>query len=497
MKKNFRNILYMGALLLLIGTGCTKFKDLELNPNQPTQSVPSLIFTGVEADAFQFNPILGYETRASQYLVSDNSQQADQSYQWDTTEYWRYYNTLRNVEQMRIEAERTSAPIYGIMAKFFKAYCFAELSKQVGDIPMSQALEGKSGDYTPAYDSQETVMDSCLMLLDQANTGIRSLIQSGNAPVLSGDIIYNGDLMKWQKLFNSYRLRLLIDLSKKVNDNVLNVKSQFSTIFNNPGQYPIFTSNSDGAVFQWYDKDGDRYPRYYVPANMDYYRFGSTYTQYLTAFDDPRIMVVGVMTQTAAAAGKQPSDITAYNGLSSGLSISDIYNKKDSASALNVARYSTATGEPMIIVGYPELCFNIAEAINRGWISGDANAFYQNGIRASMQFYQQTGGQITDGQISAYLAQSQVQYNGDLNNILIQKYLSFFNNSGWESYYNILRTGVPVLAVGPGNGNNDKIPDRWMYPQTEYAYNAQNVRAAIQRQFGGSDDRNGVLWIYQ
>src|SRR6185437_5997323 len=297
MKKNFRNILYMGAALLVVGTGCTKFKDLTLNPNQPTQSVPSLIFTGVEADAFQFNPILGYETRASQYLVSDNSQQADQSYQWDTTEYWRYYNTLRNVEQMRIEAERTSAPIYGIMAKFFKAYCFAELSKQVGDIPMSQALEGKSGDYTPAYDSQETVMDSCLMLLDQANTGIRSLIQSGNAPVLSGDIIYNGDLMKWQKLFNSYRLRLLIDLSKKVGDNVLNVKTQFATIFNNPGQYPIFTSNADGAIFRWYDKDGDRYPRFYVPANMDYYRFGSTYTQYMTSFDDPRMMVVGVMTQ--------------------------------------------------------------------------------------------------------------------------------------------------------------------------------------------------------
>src|SRR6185312_4212420 len=183
-----------------------------------------------------------------------------------------------------------------------------------------------------------------------------------------------------------------IDLSKKAGDNVLNVKAQFATIFDNPDQYPIFTSNSDGAIFQWYDKDGDRYPRFYVPANMDYYRFGSTYTQYMTSFDDPRMMVVGVMTQAAVNAGKQPSDITAYGGLSSGLSISDIYNERDSASALNVARYSTATGEPMIIVGYPELNFNIAEAINRGWISGDANVYYQNGIRASMQFYQETGG---------------------------------------------------------------------------------------------------------
>src|SRR6185312_10081266 len=172
------------------------------------------------------------------------------------------------IEQMRLEAVRTSAPVYEVLAKFLKAYCFAELTKQVGDIPMSQALQGKSGDYTPAYDPQETVLDSCLMLLDQANTGMRTLIQSGNPPVLSGDIIYGGDLSKWQKLINSYRLRLLIDLSKKAGDNVLNVKAQFATIFDNPDQYPIFTSNSDGAIFQWYDKDGDRYPRFYVPANM-------------------------------------------------------------------------------------------------------------------------------------------------------------------------------------------------------------------------------------
>jgi hypothetical protein len=29
-----------------------------------------------------------------------------------------------------------------------------------------------------------------------------------------------------------------------------------------------------------------------------------------------------------------------------------------------------ATEEPAIIIGYPEMCFNIAEAANLGWISG-------------------------------------------------------------------------------------------------------------------------------
>ncbi len=497
MKRFQYKLFILLSALMIASVGCKKFSDLAADPNKPSDGSPALIFTSVESQALTYNPILGYEIRASQYLVSDNSQQSDQAYLWTTTDYWTYYDILRNVERLSIESEKTNSPVYGIIAKFFKAWCFAELTKQVGDIPMSEALNGTEGEYAPKYDSQKDVLRSCLYLLDEANTDMIALLQTNPGVVINGDIIYNGSALKWQKLFNSYRLRLLIDLSKKESDADLNIKEQFATIYNDPAKYPVFTSNDDGAVFNWYDKDGNRYPRYYVPTNMDYYRFGTTYMQYITQYKDPRAFVVSKITQNAADAGKQANDFTAYGGISSGLSIGDIYNMKDDASALNVERYSTVTGEPMIIVGFPELNFNIAEAINRGWISGDANAYYQAGIKASLQFYQSTGGNISNAQIDDYLIQPAVQYNNDLSQILIQKYLSFFNNSGWESFYNILRTGVPVLSVGPGNGNNNQIPSRWMYPQNEYQYNAQNVQSAIQSQFNGNDDRNGKLWIYQ
>ena len=428
--KRVKYVLFI-LIAIISGTGCKKFSELAADPNKPSQGTPSTIFTGVISQAFSFDPILGYEVRASQYLVSDNSQQSDQAYLWTTTDYWTYYDILRNVEQMRIEAERTKAPVYAAIAKFFKAWCFIELSKQVGDIPMSDALKGIEGNYAPVYDTQKDVFKNGLGLLEEANSDIAAVIQSNPNVVISGDIIYNGSALKWQKLINSYRLRVLIDLSKKSDDADLNVKGQFATVFNNPTQYPVFTSNDDGAIFYWYDKEGNRYPRYYVPTNMDYYRFGSTYMQYMTQFSDPRLLVVARITQNASDAGKLPGDFTAYDGISSGLSINDIYNQKDQASALNVDRYSTTTGEPMIIVGYPEFNFNIAEAINLGWVTGDANAYYQAGIRASMAFYQSTGGNISDAQINNYLSQAAVQYNGSFTQILIQKYLSFFNNSRW------------------------------------------------------------------
>nr|WP_315820163.1 hypothetical protein [Paraflavitalea speifideiaquila] len=33
------------------------------------------------------------------------------------------------------------------------------------------------------------------------------------------------------------------------------------------------------------------------------------------------------------------------------------------------------------------MCFNIAEAINRGWVTGNAEDWYKKGIKASLGFY--------------------------------------------------------------------------------------------------------------
>jgi Starch-binding associating with outer membrane len=165
-------------------------------------------------------------------------------------------------------------------------------------------------------------------------------------------------------------------------------------------------------------------------------------------------------------------------------------------------------------LAYWELQFNIAEAINRGWISGNATTYYENGIRSSMSFYGITDGasiSITDQDTDAvlatttvsvtnYLAQTSVAYAGNnitgLNQILTQKYLAFFQNSGFEAFYNYRRTGIPAFHAGPGTGNTGVIPKRWLYPSDESFYNEANLKAALTRQFTtGVDDVNNDLWI--
>jgi hypothetical protein len=186
--------------------------------------------------------------------------------------------------------------------------------------------------------------------------------------------------------------------------------------------------------------------------------------------------------------------------------------------------YQTYTGEPAIQLGYAELLFNIAEAINRGWITsgplGNAEAHYKAAIKASRKFYGipesgtftayflKSGSPGSTGVYNAYnvnfdfatyYTQSNVAYAGNnatgLDQILKQRYLALFRHSGLEAYFQNRRTGVPVFTTGPGTGNGSRIAKRFQYFGSELTSNADNYKAALQSQYAGNDDINGVMWI--
>ncbi len=46
-------------------------------------------------------------------------------------------------------------------------------------------------------------------------------------------------------------------------------------------------------------------------------------------------------------------------------------------SLTGTAYYSNFTGEPDVLVGYKEMLFNIAEGIESGWVTGNAETFYK------------------------------------------------------------------------------------------------------------------------
>jgi hypothetical protein len=259
-----------------------------------------------------------------------------------------------------------------------------------------------------------------------------------------------------------------------------------------------------------------------------------TFMNLLVPNKDPRTFIAASPAPALIAGGKSYTDFTAYVGADIDLSQSVLLANSNAGnySYNNYLRYygtaagpntSGSTCEPYTIIGYPELCFNIAEAANLGWIPGLSGAtWYTKGIQASMTMYGLSdGASVTVGMpiispsgnnltnvlgnvtvnVTNYLAQPAIVYAGDnasgLTQILTQKYIAFWQNSGWEAFYNWRRTGVPTFEQGgTGIGTpNNTIPIRWQYPNDEQVSNTQNYQAAIASQYGGNDNVNAAMWL--
>lgn len=506
--------------LSLAAAGCKSFNDELLNPNVATADSavpPALILPRIEYDLYNSGdggPFTQVQ-RWNQYVVSNDVYYGGQNqYNWTTT--GSLYGILRNVNLMDTKAVQqygTRQNPYSALAKFFRAYIYIWQTQRVGDTPAAQAGQGL-GNLTPAYDIQKAVYARSLAMLDSANT----LLGGTLTGTYSGSSYYS-NTSQWRKVVNSYKLRVLISLSKRAQDNAdLQIPQQFAAIVNNPTQYPLLASNADNWNFV-FNSAYNTYPHTPNDANNQRQNIGAPYLSLTTATQDPRTFVAATPAPAQLAAGKMVSDFSAYVGSSPALGISDLTTRASAGqySYTNFLRYysSVAGPEPYILLGYAEQNFNIAEAINRGWVSGaSANTYYQRGINASLDFYGLTEGQkLTIGNVSgaalgtvtvsrsAFLANAGVVYQGDnatgLEQIINQKYVAFFQNSGYEAFYNWRRTGLPRTFVTTGGGINasGQIPRRWQYPVDEQTYNADNYQGALQSQFGGIDDLNQDTWL--
>ncbi|MFM9839797.1 MAG: SusD/RagB family nutrient-binding outer membrane lipoprotein [Cyclobacteriaceae bacterium] len=533
--KNINRITVILTLFMLASCN-EQFDQLQVNPNvasdksavPPSYILGRLLFEvyngGGTTDGRAGNVFEGpwdQLSRWSQYTTSNNNNYGGSNfYTWSSSA--TMYNFLKNITVMEEQAFKslgTKSNAYAAMGKFLKAYSFIWLTQRVGDIPMTEAGLGLEN-LTPKFDSQKDVYAKCLQLLEEANAELTELIPKVTSSTnIDGDIYFANDLKKWQQVINTYKLRVLISLSKRADDTPdLGIKQKFADVINNPTKYPIFKSNSDNMSFK-YNSAFNQYPTFYITLYADQLNISNTLLNLLTPVKDPRTFITSTPAPAQIKAGKTISDFTAYVGAANSVPQTVLVGEAGSGkySYANYIRYLNANvivtaPEPYVIVGYPEMCFNIAEAINRGWITGNAATYYTNGIKASLSFYGLVDGTVlpvgdafgkpygnVTVSVTNFLNDVGVVYAGDnvtgLTQILQQKFVALFQSSGWEPFYNQRRTGIPTYSEGVGTNGSSKIPKRWTYPADERNNNPVNANDAIQRQFGGTDDLNALMWL--
>lgn len=463
--------------MLLLTTSCEKdFETLRKNPNTPESVSPELLLPTIiktpinemVGQSWSNGNVIAQHTAKIQFTWGPTYDLGGNDGLWSTM-----YNTLRDVNNVIEISTDTGHDNYRAIALVMKSWIYAVLTDSFGDVPYSDATKAKSGAIAqPKYDTQEAIYAGILEDLSLAN----EIIIMEDYPV-SGDILYNGDMMKWKKLANSLRLRCLMRISNKVD-----VKSAMVEIISSPQQYPLFESNEDNAALSYLPAFPNQWPIHtYRVGSFDEYRLSKTLGETLKALNDPRLEVLA--RPTAATAGTDHAEhIGVPNGLNDAEALA-YHGGSNNISRMGKRFYEENNTEKGIIMTYAELQFILAEAAAREWITGDSEAYYLKGIHASFDYY----GIVPD---QDYFQQPEVAFDPEkaLEQIAQQKWIALFFN-GFEAWFDYRRTGLPELVPVDGS---DRIISRWEYPGEEQSLNKAHYEEAVARQ--GEDDNKTLVW---
>ena len=500
MKKAYVLIPAIAAFCLM---ACNRFEEYNTNPNGSNTVTSGMLATKLML------PLLS-NTSTSQNLnkymvnVEAISANLDDRYNALRRSGFDRIALLRNVEKMvSFAPEGTSRNSYAAIGHFVRAWTFFEITMKMGDIPYGEALKGESDVFYPAYDTQENIFAGILDELDAAD----SLFAAG-AQFAGDPYSYAGDPAKWRKLVNAFELRVLINLAGKTGVPRLRVTERFRKIV---ADRPLLASNADNYLMKWNDVHRFAYATL-VDRNGEQRFVTSLVIDTLKRYNDRRLFYYARPTKAAVAAGTPANNPDAYAGLDSSEPQGAVPNIADAISRINERYTDGVEGEPThILTSYVEQNFILAEAAVRGLLSGDAKAYYDEAIRASMKWTADNTAdnpsyhhnvKLDDAYVNSYLASPGVALSSNtgeaVHQIIVQKYLAFFLRAGELPWFEYRRTGYPAFPLNPATNLNEpstKMPVRWMYPQDEFKYNAANVQAALARQFNGTDDNNGIMWV--
>ena len=459
MKKIRINISKYAVLLALTATplvitSCRQELDINVDPNNPSQASLSGLLSGSQV-GFAF-ALGGEGTRMPASIVQhyaghraqplDYAQYRITSSATDGT-WTALYNTLMDMKERENKAAASGSQAYVGVSKLLQAHAFSVITDMFGDVPFSEALQGRTN-ITPAYDKQENIYPALITMIDEGLTAL-----SVGTETISGDVVYGGDVAKWKKYGNSLKLRLLNHLSSRQPNAAANF------LASNPSL--IETSVDDAKVaFGSVAANANPIYQFDVLSGRSDQAVSSTIVDKMKALSDPRVGVYfePVANNVLGLKGQ-------YLGNAPGNDEED--SKKNRYSRVGSAYASIKA--PVVLLSAAEVNFIKAEVYHRASDSR-VQAAYQAAIT---QDFAALG---LSSSAAAYLANANVAYNGTLQRIMEQKWITMFQAS-YESWVDWRRTGYPALTPAANNTTSNVIPRNLPYPDVEINSNRANLVA--------------------
>jgi hypothetical protein len=380
----------------------------------------------------------------------------------------RWINCYRSNEQLRVVLEKTEATADGNKnirwaCRIVQLYLWLCNIDMYGDMPYSEAMKGSpslGAVLTPAYDREQDIYPDLMAKLkaiaDEMAAGY------GNDPIGDGDVLFGGNVNKWQRFCNSLRLRAALRLSEVSPDLARRTVEEITA---NPGKYPLIDSQDTKAYFYW-QGTSPYFERWYDNSrSRDDHGFFDTFIDHLKSMEDPRLASIA---KPAATDGE-------YRGYENGAATTPPDLKHYSRIG---ARYRD---DPAGFTPFFKACetyYLLAEAAMLGWSTGiTAEEAYNKAVRLSME-----DNAVSEADTDAYL-EGKGKWDNTRERIWWDQWVALFkeNLEAWSLYR---RTGIPTEEVNYvshlsmfGSAHTSQ-PFRVQYPEHERLYNGDNYTLA-------------------
>ena len=453
-----------------------------------------------------------------------------------------YTQSLKNIidAQYRTAEDAEKVNINSVL-RIYRVYLMSIITDTYGDAPFSEAglgfLEGK---FNPKYDKQEDIYNAFFLELEDAVNKI-----DPTKDKVTGDLIYAGDVTKWQQLANSLRLRFAMRIS---NVNPTKAQTEFENALAANGG--VITDASSDALIKYmtiaFSFGQEAYSDYRGnslsqllfgndPANNPSY-LCSTFFNQLRQSGDPRTFKIsrcyydGLMSATSPdnrvditqemidkGIAFSPRDPGAYSwepwptGYDSDICAELAVNNPSVTATMarevepKLANNFLKSDNPGVVMTSAEVKFLMAEATVKKWNVGSVSAedLYKQGVRAAMDFLTDNYGctATTDAEFDTFIQDKGAFGHTDnqkLEAINTQAWILHFTNPA-ECWANVRRSGYPKLKSPAEYGfgqyltGGTEIPVRLCYPVLESSYNKKSYNEAIER-MGGTDNWHSLLW---
>lgn len=467
----------LSVMVLVIAFATTSCEKLDnINPKAPTEVPVNTLFSNAEVALVNQINSMSVNNNTTRLLVQywqETTYFSEARYDFSgrnipdnfsTALYRNVIMDLKEAKNILIAKEftgglATQRDNQVAIADILQVYAYQVIVDAFGDMPYTEALMGIENP-SPAYDDAATIYAD---LLVRISADIAAL-NSSEGSYGSADFMYGGDVASWKKFAASLQLRLGMRLAD------VNPTAAKSAVVAATG-VGVFTAQAESGILYYSGVSphvNNIYNGYFVDGRKDYIPT-NTLIDYMVALDDPRLPLYFDMVDGG------------YLGAEAGADAAATYSNYS-----HFAERFFAPDFEAILIDYVEIEFLLAEAAQRGFIAGDAEAYFNNAVTESILYWEGT-----QADADTYLAAHPYDAANWKESMGMQKWLALYNR-GIEGWIEWRRLDFPILNVPSGMSYSD-IPVRMPYPFNEIKNNKANYTAAAAA-IGSDDWRTKLFW---